>query len=123
MIEVKHERATLTLYEGCLNDDHVVILEDGFKFTGHNGSTVALVYYTYANEWSNHENIRFFTTLENAMKWYKKEFRDRAVYQGRVWLTEGGDEEYEKKDEDGIVVVDDEEALNEFDNFTLYCEY
>jgi hypothetical protein len=121
MVEVLHTKGTITLYEGCLNDDFVQVLEDGYYYKGHNKAQVVLFYYTYANEWSNHEHKKFFKTLENAIEWYKKSFKDRAIYQGRVWLTDGG-EDYTETDEDGIVLAKDEDALNEFDNLTLYCE-
>ncbi len=122
MKTINHEQGRLTLSQGFLNDDEAIILEKGYKFTGHNGATVVIVYYTFATEWSNHEHYKFFKSLENAMAWYKRQFRDRAIYQGRVWLTEGCPDEYPEKDRDGIIITTDDDALTEFDNLTINCE-
>ena len=115
------EVQNITLYQGVLNDDFARVLDEKHYYKGHNRARVALFYYTFANEWSDKEGVKFFRTLENAIEWYKKTYRDRAIYQGRVWLSEDTEEE-RKRDDDGIIITDDDEALNEFDCLTLYCE-
>lgn len=103
----------LTLFEGGLNDDYVEVDKTG---------ETTLYYYTYANAWGNHEHKKTFSKIDYALDWYQRKFMDRAIYQGRVWLTEGCPEEYPKKDSDGIVITTDDDAMNEWENLTYYCE-
>lgn len=110
----------ITLYEGGLNDDLIRELDEKHYYKGHNKARAALFYYTYANEWCNHENVKFFKNAENAIAWYKKHFKDRAIYQGRVWLTGENAEAEGQRDDDGIIITSDDEALNEFDCLTAY---
>lgn len=105
------ERAKLTLFEGVLNDDHLIILEDNYYYKGHNKATCKLVYYTFATEWSNKEHKMFFKSIDNALEWYKKHLLDRVIMQGKEWAEDGGEP-----------AKDDTEAINEWENCTLYCE-
>lgn len=128
------EKVELTLFEGVLNSDNVMILKDNWYFTKHNKAKVKITFYTYANEWSNKENTRYFKTLENALKWYKKNMLDRVILQGGAWLTEdGGDGEEEaeiKKLIDGdyntaLEKMTEEQktrCIEEWEMMTLYCE-
>lgn len=55
------------LTTGVLNDDFVRRIKDKWE----------LVYYTYANEWSNHEHIEEFDTLDEALAFYKEKYMGR----------------------------------------------
>lgn len=57
---------TELLKEGGLNDDLMHIAPEGYHFKG--GYAAIVEYYTYANEWGNHKNIKRFRTLEAAEK-------------------------------------------------------
>ena len=81
----------LTLFTGVLNEDNVTVLNDGYYYTGHNKSSVKLEYFTYANEWSDRKNVKFFQNLDNALTWYARKFKDRVVFQGAAWLCEDDD--------------------------------
>ena len=72
---------TTILYQGVLNDDYVYA----------RGKSCKLVYYTFANEWSNHANTKVFDDIEDAIEWYKTNFKDRAVEQGEQYLVEAGE--------------------------------
>ena len=120
---------TLTLFEGVLNNDIMNITKDGYYYKNHNKATVKVVYYTYANEWSNHEHKRFFKTIIRACEWYKKNMFDRAIYQGAVWLSDEDEaiaELVNNHDFDYVIKHLTKEqkadALNEWENLTLYCE-
>lgn len=106
-----HEKATLTLHENVVSTDHITILEDKYYYVGHNKATVKLTYYTYANEWSDREHVKYFKSVDNAIEWYEKNFRDRAIDQGRIW-----------SEEDGTENASEEEAINIFELCTVYCE-
>lgn len=123
--------ASLVFFEGVLNDDNVIVItDDVFKYKNHNSAKVKLTYYTFANEWGNHEHNKYFKTLENACKWYKKNMLDRVILQGAYWLTEGDDEhkELEKLLEDYSTALEKmtdeqkQEAIDEWESLTLYCE-
>lgn len=121
---MKNLISELIAFEGVLNDDR-------FLVNRVKGRT-ALVYYTYANEWGNHEHVKQFKTLSNACKWYKQNMLDRAILQGAYWLTEDGGEEYkhlkELIDKDYGTAIEQmteqekQDAINEWENMTLYCE-
>lgn len=64
----------LTLNEGCLNDDVIEVCHKGYKFNRKGAScAVRVKYYTYANEWSNHEHIIYATSIDKAIEKYKRE--------------------------------------------------
>lgn len=77
------------LSTGVLNDDYV-------KFNRASGR-FEVVFYTYANEWSNHEHIEAFNTLEAAL----------AFYDGRYHARLEAQAEYESEREGEPVSVSD----------------
>lgn len=58
------------LHENPLTTDYVEIAPDGYQFKG--GVKYILHYFTYANEWSDRENIKRFKKIETLEKYYKK---------------------------------------------------
>lgn len=125
-----HEKINLTLFQGVLNDDNITILEDGYCYQGHNRANVKLTYYTYANEWSNHDHHKFFKSLDNACAWYKKHMLDRAIYQGACWLSDDDEalaELVNNHDFDYVMnhltKEQKADALNEWEALTVYCEF
>lgn len=62
---------------------HENVLTDDFL----EGTT--LHYFTFANEWSDREHIEEFKTVDDALEWYRNNFRDRVVHQGQYWYCEG----------------------------------
>ena len=64
------------------------------------GST--LHYFTYATEWTDAEHVVKFKSTEQALNWYEKNMRERAVAQGKYWLQEDGDHEQNITDEDAV---------------------
>jgi hypothetical protein len=62
---------TWVLNQNALTDDTITVLEDGkcYKLPKH--PRVMVKYYTYANEWGDHEHVFFATTIENALKRYR----------------------------------------------------
>ena len=72
-----------------------------------------LHYFTYATEWTDREHVLDFETPEKAIEWYKKNLTGRCIDQGKWWAHEDGDEN-----------IDDEEAMNEWENIVdcvMYC--
>lgn len=61
-----------------------------------------LHYFTYATCWSDTEHIKKFKTLEDAIKWYEDNMRERVIEQGKYWLQEDGDLEENITDDDAI---------------------
>ena len=128
------EKVELTLFDGVLNSDEMMILKDKWYFVKHNKAQVKITFYTYANEWSDRKNERYFKTLENAVKWYKKNMLDRVILQGGVWLSESGDDDPEIKKITEIInkdyntaiekMTEEQKALcvDEWESLTLYCE-
>ena len=104
-------KATLILYEGVLNDDELEILESQYVYTGRNFATCKITYWTFANEWANNKHEKYFQKVESAIEWYKKNLKDRVIEQGKYWLKE-----------DEITDPTESEAIDEWENMTLYCE-
>lgn len=106
----KHANKEATLFRGALNDDYVVEFTDGYKtsddLTTDTDYKAAIVYYTYRNSWQNDLHLRLFTSLENAVLWYKSHFADRVVSEGRYIC-------YEWAENDGIITA--EEKQMEYD--------
>lgn len=103
----------ILLHQNPLTDDAVLELEQGYYYKNHNKSTVKLVYYTYANEWGDKEHVKFFKSIDTAIEWYKKNFRDRAIEQGKFWLLENG---YSLNND-----FTDDDCLNEWESLTFDC--
>lgn len=61
-----------------------------------------LHYFTYATCWTDTEHIKKFKTLEDAIKWYEDNMRERVIEQGKYWLQEDGDLEENITDDDAI---------------------
>ena len=68
---------TLVINEGVLNDDELLIAENGKCFNHNPKYKYAVRYWTYANEWCNHPHVFYATTPENALKRYKRETKLR----------------------------------------------
>ena len=68
-----------TLYEGVLNDDYLTRCDDG---------SVLITYYTYQTEWTNNLHEKNCYDMERALRWYRNNFHDRVVEQGKRWLEE-----------------------------------
>lgn len=58
------------LHENVVTTDYVEIAPEGYQFKG--GVKYILHYFTYANEWSDRENIKRFKKLETLEKYYNK---------------------------------------------------
>lgn len=69
---------TLTINEGVLNDDVLLIAENGKCFGNNPRNKFAVRYWVYANEWCNQRHVFYATTPENALKRYKRKTK-RAV--------------------------------------------
>ncbi len=82
-----------TLFEGVLNDDYIEVINGDACFGGDSNKKVAIHYFVYATEWTNTHKGKSFESVEKALAWYKKEFRDRAIAQGKAWLF-ADDEKY-----------------------------
>lgn len=67
---------------GALNDDYVQYANGKYE----------VVYYTYANEWSNHEHVQEFGTLEQALAFYEGSFSDRLKAQAEYESEREGEE-------------------------------
>lgn len=67
------------LFEGVLNDDEIIEYDKGKRYE--------LRYYTYANEWSNHEHIEHFASADEALAFYQAQFPDRLKAQVE-WMNE-----------------------------------
>lgn len=67
------EHATrITLREGVLNDDTMLVADEGYHFGSDNNKKVLVDYYTYATEWSNHRHYFYADSVENALKHYEE---------------------------------------------------
>lgn len=86
---------------------HENVLTDDFL----EGTT--LHYFTFANEWSDREHIEEFKTVDDAIEWYRNNFRDRVVHQGQYWYCEGLDEGEEIVPDD----VCETDAIDAWDMF------
>ena len=62
---------TMVLREDVLTDDILQVADNG-KCFGRRDYKVQVVYYTYANEWSNHEHFFHARTVESALKRYER---------------------------------------------------
>lgn len=71
-----------TLYEGVLNDDYLTQCDDG---------SVLITYYTYQTEWTNNVHEKACYDMERALRWYRNNFHDRVVEQGKRWIEEDSD--------------------------------
>lgn len=124
-------KGILTLYEGVLNDDTLTLLKDGWHYRGHNNAVVKIEYYTFRNAWENDKHTRFFKTLENALKWYKKEMLDRVIEQGGYWLAESPQDEPDKIEDilreklnnrEELTTYEKSLCIDEWDANTLYAD-
>ena len=71
-MENEVEARQVVLRENVLTDDHLEICPTGYYWKGHGGSPIKIVYYTYANEWSDREHILYAKTLDKALEKYAK---------------------------------------------------
>lgn len=60
----------IVLDEYGLNDNTMIIAPEGYHFNGNPKHTVLVYYYTYCNEWCNHEHHFFAESIDNALKRY-----------------------------------------------------
>lgn len=63
---------TYQIHENPLTTDVVEKCKEGYHFKGHNGAKYRVIYYTYANEWSDRENVIYGKTLDAVLKKYDK---------------------------------------------------
>lgn len=68
------------LFTGVLNDDMIHRLSDG--------ETCLLEVYHYANEWANTVVFRMFESLDEALEYYKSEYRSRVEAEGKRSIEE-----------------------------------
>lgn len=124
---MKQHEVEITLFQGCLNDDYAIVNNLTGKTT--------LVYYTFANSWSNNEHKLRFWSLEDACDYYRKRFPDRVILQGAWWRTDDGETEepeYQHLKElvnndwataiDKMTEMEKTDSINEWENMTTYCE-
>ena len=69
---------TLVINEGTLNDDELLIAENGKCFNGHRKWIFCVNYWTFRNDWCNDKHVFFAETAEQALKRYKRETK-RAI--------------------------------------------
>lgn len=62
----------IDIHDNALTTDYVVRLADGYCYKGRNGARYKIVYYTYANEWGDHEHSIYGRTLEAVLNRYNK---------------------------------------------------
>lgn len=67
------------LYTGVLNDDYLVVEEDG---------SVLLTYFTYQTPWSDRMFEKVFNDLDSALEFYRKMFKERVLEQAKRWFDE-----------------------------------
>ena len=70
----------IELHENVLTTDYIEVAPDGYHFKGHNGAKYLLVYYTYANEWSDRENVKYFKSYNRLREFYNKLNRGDISY-------------------------------------------
>lgn len=61
-----------TIHENVLTDDYIEKCKEGYHFKGHNNAKYRIIYYTYANEWSDKENVIYGQTIEAVLDKYGK---------------------------------------------------
>lgn len=66
-------KATFVINEGVLNDDELIVAAKGYRIGNNRRYVCAVRYWTYANEWCNHEHTFRATSVENALRRYVKE--------------------------------------------------
>ena len=64
---------TLVINEGVLNDDELLVAENGKCFGRNRRYKFAVRYWTYKNANSNEPHVFYATSLINALKRYKRE--------------------------------------------------
>lgn len=62
---------TMLLRENVLTDDILRVADKG-KCFGRRDYKCQVVYYTYANEWSEHKHVSHARTVESAIKRYER---------------------------------------------------
>ena len=60
------------IHENALTTDYIEKCKSGYRFSDGHGSIYKIVYYTYANEWGDRENVVFGRTLNAVMNKYQK---------------------------------------------------
>lgn len=118
-----------TLFEGVLNDDYIEVINGDACFGGDSNKKVAIHYFLYATEWTNTHKGKSFESVEKALKWYEKEFRDRAIEQGKAWLYSERDEENdgvaseidEAKYKEIVGKYTDGESISKFEEIVSVC--
>lgn len=61
---------TITLREGVLNDDIIIVADDGYVINKR--YKYAVHYWTFASAWCNHEHVFYAHKYENAIKRYER---------------------------------------------------
>lgn len=81
----------LVINEGALNDDELLVAVKGYHFGRNRKWVYAVRYWTYANEWCNHEHIFYAESVENALKRYEKETKrevDEDMYSSLIMCAD-----------------------------------
>lgn len=63
---------TIDIHENAITCDYIVYCDKGYYFKGHNGARYKLVYFTYANEWSDREHTIYAKTLDALLAKYDR---------------------------------------------------
>ena len=66
------------LKEGVLNDDILMLADDGKIFKG--GFIAIIEYFTFANEWNNDKRFKKFRTQKSLDNFLKKNYKDFDYY-------------------------------------------
>ena len=62
----------VTLYEGTLNDDELILAPQGYHFKRRGGGTVCCVYYTFQTTWTDEKHVFYAKSVEKALEKYNK---------------------------------------------------
>ena len=71
-MEYSDKIVEVSIHENPLTCDKIEKTKEGYYWRGHNKAKYKLTYYTYANEWSDRENVVYGKTLESVLKKYDK---------------------------------------------------
>ena len=69
---MNHTEYSLVLEQGALNDDTLYKIEKGWHYGNDKRNKFCVVYYTFANEWCNHEHHFYARTIGAAIERYIK---------------------------------------------------
>ena len=67
---MEHVEYSLVLEQGALNDDTLYKIEKGWHYGNNPRNKFCVVYWTYANEWCNHQHHFYAQSIEAAIERY-----------------------------------------------------